>query len=263
MRGKGGEVMPYNNMGGMLDHALAYAAAGYPVLPLKVRDKEPACAHGKDDATLDPARIRHWWGRNPDYNIGIRPPAGFVVIDEDTQHGGDAELAELTFRHGDLPATWIARTGNGGRHIWLRAEPPFRGKLCPGVDIKHHSGYLVAPPSIHPNGNRYQWLTNLPIAQAPDWLRPMLAPDPPRPAPTPGWRCSGGDGSALVRFVANALDGNGNNSLFWAVRRAVESGVIDQIRDDLKAAAVAAGQPERKVEATIRSGIANAQKDHR
>lgn len=247
----------------MLEHALAYAAAGFPVLPLKVRGKEPACAHGKDDATLDPDRIRQYWRRNPDYNVGIRPQPGFAVIDEDRQHGGDVALAELTYGHGDIPPTLTARTGNGGHHIWLRAEPPFRGKLCAGVDIKHHSGYLVAPPSIHPNGNRYQWLNNLPIAHAPGWLRPMLAPEPPRPTTTPGWRWASGNGSALVRFVANAPDGNGNNSLFWAVRRAVESGVIDQIKDDLKAAAVAAGQPERKVEATIRSGIATAQRGTR
>jgi hypothetical protein len=134
----------------LLEHAEAYARAGLPVFPLKPGTKDPATAHGFKDATTDIDQIRRWWRRNPDYNIGINPPAGFVVIDEDVQNGGHEALAELCYQHGEVPPTWTARTGQGGRHFWLRADPPFRGKLCAGVDIKHLPGISWRPPASTP-----------------------------------------------------------------------------------------------------------------
>jgi hypothetical protein len=237
----------------MLDHALAYAQqAGIPVLPLKPRQKEPACQHGKDDATTDPDQIRAWWTANPDYNIGIRPPAGVLVLDVDTQHGGPAQLAALFDRHGLLPATWQARTGQGGQHIWLRANGgPFRGKLAPGIDIKHHSGYLVAPPSIHPNGNRYEWLNHNLIAYAPAWVRTLAAP--PSPPPRTYAPASGSSSAALVHVVSTAPAGQRNSLLFWAACRAAEAGTLTELHDQLTAAAIANGLDEDEVKNTLKS----------
>lgn len=239
----------------LAEHAEAYVRAGLAVFPLLPRSKRPATAHGQDDATTNLEQIRRWWDWRPECNIGIRPSIGLVVLDEDIQHGGDKALSDLCYRHGELPETWTARTGQGGRHIWLRADPPFRGKLCDGVDIKHHSGYLVAPPSIHPDtGRTYAWLNDFPIAYAPHWLRPMLAPPPPRPIPQwNGWRPDAN--GALVRYVATRNVGNRNGALYWAVRKATIEGSIDQLRADLAGAAVNTGLNPDAVEATIESGI--------
>jgi hypothetical protein len=242
------------------DAAVAYARAGIPVLALWPRAKEPYTAHGKDDATTDLDLINQLWSRKADLNVGVRPPAALGVLDVDVQHGGPEALTELCYEHGPLPDTWTAQTGQGGRHIWLRADGPFRGKLCTGVDIKSHSGYLVAPPSVHPNGRRYEWVNRLPIAHAPDWLRPLLAPPPPRPRPSRQSWGSSQSGDALVRFVATASDGNRNRALFWAAKTATAEGVIDAIEDALTAAAVSIGLDEAAAEATIKSGIRHGQR---
>lgn len=234
----------------MIDHALAYAAAGLPVLPLLPRDKPPACAHGKDDATTDPDRIARWWKQRPDCNIGIRPPRGLVVLDVDAQHGGPEALAQITSRYGQLPETWSARTGQGGQHIWLRADGPFRGKLCSGVDIKSNSGYLVAAPSLHPNGNRYEWLNAAPIAPAPAWLRPLIAPKPAPPSPPRGMPVNT---TGLVAAVASAPRDNRNNMLYWAARRAISEGTYAELREQLAQAAMVAGLDEREVRRTLSS----------
>jgi len=164
---------PHQAAGALLA-AQNYAEAGLPVIPLWPGDKRPLTPHGKDDATTDAGQIRQWWTQWPTANIGVRPPCGLVVLDVDPRNDGPNNLSALVRPNGGLPATWTAVTGDGGQHLWYRAAGPFRGKLCPGVDIKANTGYLVVPPSVHPNGNPYVWANDLPIADAPGWLLPML-----------------------------------------------------------------------------------------
>jgi hypothetical protein len=245
-------------MSAALDWALAYARAGLPVLPLKPRTKVPATAHGKDDATCDLDAIRSWWRRLPDANVGARPPEGFVVIDVDPRNGGDRTLDELQRRHGPLPRTWAAVTGSDGYHIWLRCPGPYRASLGEGIDVKHHTGYLVMPPSTHPCGGRYEWAADAcdtPIAWAPPWLRPLLAPPQrrhlpqlPHPAsPSPG------RAAALADVVAQAAAGNRNKALYWAAAKACADGILDQARPQLRAAALAAGLDEAETDRTLAS----------
>jgi hypothetical protein len=49
------------------------------------------------------------------------------------------------------------------------------------------------------------------------------------------------------------MEGNRNNVLYWAACRAAEDGLIDQIEDELIAAAVSAGENETKARRTVAS----------
>jgi hypothetical protein len=99
----------------------------------------------------------------PDTGIAVRTGAesGLVVLDVDPQHGGDDTLAELLAAHGVLPITVECFTGGGGRHIYFRHPGGevrnSAGKVGPGLDIRGDGGYVVAPPSPHPSGRRYEW----------------------------------------------------------------------------------------------------------
>lgn len=220
----------------MLKHALGYAAAGLPVIPLS--GKIPRTDHGKDDATTDPKTIRAWWTRWPHANIGVRPPEGLVVLDVDPRHGGHVELSNLEQRHGQLPQTLTCRTGSGGLHIWLAYFGPARGKLAAGIDIKRHTGYLVAPPSIHPDtGLRYEWFdTLIGTAPAPAWVRLLLNPPPP-PVLKLATVGSKSNGRALVDWLAAQTYGNVNDALYWAAGKAAQTGILDDIAEDLVNAA--------------------------
>lgn len=242
--------------------ALRYAASGLPVLAVHtIRDgrctcghadcvspgKHPFTAHGKDDATTDVEQVTEWWRRWPWANVGIRPPAGVIVLDVDPRHGGASALLNLTRQHGQLPQTLTARTGGGGFHIWLAYGGRTRGHLCRGVDVKNNGGHLVAPPSQHISGGRYEWVTGLPTAPAPRWVRRIL--DPPRPVTVPVARI-GGRIDGLVRYVTEAPEGERNKRLYWAACRAHESGLDTA---PLVAAAVAGGLPERGAQNTADS----------
>ncbi len=159
-----------------LDFALAYAKAGYRVLP--VRGKIPMTEHGAHDACKDESTIRQWWTKYPDANIGLTLD-GLVVVDIDPRNGGDLGTLPQP-----LPETCYAKTGGGGWHYLYRARngTKYPGTLGAGIDVKAGAGaYIVVEPSIHASGERYCWLdetepfTTTP-AEAPEWLAKPEAP---------------------------------------------------------------------------------------
>lgn len=144
-------------MNRLLQAALDYASRGWRVFPLQGKRPFPG-THGFKDATTDTLTIRRWWRQHPDANIGVVTGriSGIVVVDIDGPEG-EAALAEF----GPLPATPTARTGRG-RHLYY-SYPPDRTirrhiRVRPGLDVLGDGGYVVAPPSIHPEtGRRYRW----------------------------------------------------------------------------------------------------------
>lgn len=150
-------------MPSLKEAALGYAKLGYAVFPLKPKTKEPATSHGFYEASTDPGTIEAWWVKNPDYNIGIACGNGLAVIDID-QHPDDGKFGLDTLRawekdHGELKPTWTVVTGTGGLHYWYKTELSFKNavEVLPGIDIRSKGAYVVAPPSIHPNGTEYEW----------------------------------------------------------------------------------------------------------
>jgi hypothetical protein len=132
------------------------------------------------DATSDTTRIASWWTAATNANVGIACAAShLVVVDIDPRNGGDDTLVELARELGPVPATWTVLTPGGGAHYYLQyAGDDVVGALGRGVDIKHR-GYVVAPPSVHPNGGVYRWdlgahPLEAAIARVPDRWRARL-----------------------------------------------------------------------------------------
>jgi hypothetical protein len=63
----------------------------------------------------------------------------------------------------------IVSTGKGF-HIYLTWTEPVKSKRLIKVDIKGEGGYVCAPPSVHENGKRYQFLRPL------EGLPPLMDP---------------------------------------------------------------------------------------
>jgi hypothetical protein len=176
-----------------LPHALDYARRGWFVVPLhsvrsgvctcrdhscqKHAGKHPVgwlCPNGCKDASRYPARITRWWTCRPTANIGIvTGPSCLVVLDVDPRNGGVNSLTDLVARVGPLPRTLTARTGGGGSH-YVYGDPERRARkrvLAPGLDVVANNAFIVATPSIHRSGERYQWLdATEPVSDAPTWL---------------------------------------------------------------------------------------------
>jgi bifunctional DNA primase/polymerase-like protein len=178
----------------LLNAALNYAKAGYPVVPLHTpvfenrcscRDwktcekpgKHPRTWHGLKDATTNLETVKFWWRKWPNANIGLLTGkrSNVFVLDVDPKSGGLYSLEEFQDSYCQLPATLTAISGSGGRHLIFK-YPDVRIKnsaslIARGLDIKSDNGYIVAAPSLHISGERYQWHgVNTPILDAPDWL---------------------------------------------------------------------------------------------
>ncbi len=174
----------------LLRAALWYAGRGIPVFPLQSVDergrcscggkpgckpgKHPRIANGHIGATTDEGRIRRWWSKWPDANIGIPTGerSGLLVLDVD-EHGFTS-LDALEEEHGQLPETLAVRTGGGGMHVYLKypAGSGIRnsaGKVGPGLDVRGEGGYIVAPPSRTDKGP-YAFLDRKPRTTPPEWL---------------------------------------------------------------------------------------------
>lgn len=164
-----------------LDAALRYLARGWSVLPLRKREKRPLIRWEMFQAELPSVSdVTGWFRRWPDANLGVVTGtiSNLIVIDIDPNHGGADALEDLERRFGAMPATVESRTGGGGRHLYF-AHPGFpvrnRVGIGRGIDLRGDGGYVVAPPSIHPSGEPYRWLSGqapeeCELAPLPHWL---------------------------------------------------------------------------------------------
>jgi len=263
-----------------LDAALDYAARGWSVFPCGIRAKEPACPRGFKAALTNPATIRRWWNIQP-YNVGVATglASGVWVLDIDGGVGA-AALGDLEARHGVLPETLCSVTG-GGCHLWFRADSPIptsTARIHAGIDVRADGGYVVAPPSVHPDGAVYRWVNDREPVVAPDWLVQLARQRPGAPAirlplvPRSHAGSSGAYGKAALNREIEQLAKTGPGARNHALNRAsfslhqlVAGGELDggEVRDRLLDAAAANGlmsdpaDGARRVMATIRSG-ANA-----
>ena len=230
--------------------ARKYAKLGIGVFPLAEGEKVPvAGSRGFHDATTDTEQIRWWWNENRWFNVGLRPPEGVIVLDVDPRNGGS--LDALRGPNGKIRRTLIARTGSGGFHLWYRFDGPTRGKLSTGLDIKtHHNGYVVAPPSVHPNGTRYEWRIVAPIAPLPPWLVESVSPPPPTPRKPAAGRTARRLNMQLLGWVMGGPEGDRNNRLFGVACRAFEDGA--DINDVVRAGEEA-GLSSVEIDRTIES----------
>jgi putative DNA primase/helicase len=267
-----------------LEAALDYAARGIPVFPVHTpcktgkcscgkpscehAGKHPRTPHGFKDATTDPVKIREWWTRSPDANIGIPTGevTGLLVLDTDPRHGGNESRKRLEQQIGPLPETAKARSGSGGSHEYFRQPKGQKIKSSSriggfdGLDIRADGGFIIASPSLHSSGNRYEWINGLSeITSAPGGLLNLLK------------KAKSNNGSANKRDTSSILDGilegARNEAIFTLACRLLRADIPQSIAEDICLKAAAKCIPPfpanetleivRRVYATYLSGVDN------
>lgn len=229
-------------MSEFLAAARSYADRGWRVFPLAERSKDPKISkkdggRGFHDAVTDAAQIEAWWKRWPNANVGITccEQSGFFILDIDPKHNGDQSLRDLVEANGALPATTAAKTGSGGFHFYFKYVPGIgssTGRIAAGIDTRgDDTGYVVAPPSIHPNGGSYRWARDrgpelAPLEVAPLWLLEAYRLNRGRGGNSGEGRAGAGAAYWRELFANGAGDGERNDAIIrltgYLVRRKLD-----------------------------------------
>lgn len=177
----------------LFEAALAYARAGFSVLPLQ--GKRPTLTTWRPYQTTpaSPQRLLAWQQAGLFHNIGLvcGPASGnLVVLDLD----GWAAYTYFRHRFPDLAQTYTVATGSGtGTHVYWRVAhlPPTRRVLATpwgNFELCALGRQVVAPPSLHPRtGCPYRIYLDFPIREVAQvdavlhWLT-ALSSRPPHPA---------------------------------------------------------------------------------
>jgi hypothetical protein len=143
----------------LLEWARYYASLGLSVIPVYSVDDSGICTckkkeecknAGKHPAVnwqryskkrADEDQLVFWFdGMEHMYNIGVVTGSisgNVFVVDVDTGQGklGMETLDQVQMAHDDLPVTATAKTGSGGKHIFLRAPDGFEVKRARGLVV--------------------------------------------------------------------------------------------------------------------------------
>lgn len=269
-----------------LDIALSYAARGWHIVALHTPVPGGACSCGKPtcdsvgkhprwdkqllpnglkSATADPGVIRVWWSLWPDANIGIVTGTASGLWALDVEAAGLMTLEHLLATHGPLPDTPHQQTGGGGAH-YLFAHPGGavrnRVRFAAGLDTRGDGGYIVAAPSLHASGARYDWIVSpddAPLAAAPQWLLDLVTPAQSN-APPPTMNGASANGHAklprrtLEYLLNGAPHGARNQELYAAAQQFYAAGYSQSEADaKLRPRARADGLDDAEIDKAIGS----------
>jgi len=188
----------------MLERVRDYSTMGLHPIPCEPRGKKPLVQWQQfQDTAPTVSQLKGWWQNWPDANIALVVGRGVVVVDLDGPQAQELLHEAGIVMPGGAPRV---RTGNG-QHVYLRLpqgrtarnRAGFLSTVANGVksqvDLRADGGYVLAPPSIHPNGSAYEWLVPMkPLAEIPLVPDSLLAlkvqPPPQQQGETmagPGW----------------------------------------------------------------------------
>lgn len=195
--------------------AVEHIERGFAIIPLVPGEKVPIIDGGLKNWSDNPQDAIDYWSVRPDANIAIvcgEPSGNLVAIDLDCHGGPDGRetLRRWEEGHGRLPETVSVITGSGGKHLLYRVSesfPKFENAQL-GVDVRAEGSYIVAPPSIHPNGEPYEWSVSpddMDVAEANDLVYEFIKFARPTKA----------DGAERERFeLPDEISKDRNSTLF-------------------------------------------------
>jgi len=136
--------------------AKKYIDAGISIVPIKQGEKRPMIDWKEYQTRYATDEELDLWFQNNEMSIGIVTGkiSGITVVDIDAKSGGLETLKTL-----GLPITWTVKTGGGGWHYYYKYTDKLVGTpgLYQGIDIRNEGNQVVAPPSKHQSGKRYEW----------------------------------------------------------------------------------------------------------
>lgn len=161
-------------MNSVLAQANEYIDQGWSILPVKPSEKRPYMTnwlqYQHTKATKEMADS--WFTSLTGAGVGMVTGriSGVVVLDIESYCS--ISIDELLRRY---PTQMVSRTGTGGYHLFYlypNDVPKIANRvgIFEGADIRADGGFIVLPPTRHPNGKLYEWVKKGPLGVFPKAL---------------------------------------------------------------------------------------------
>lgn len=141
-----------------LDAALAYSSLGWSVIPVPRGSKatrvswKPYMTHAPDETQL-----RAWFDGQPTNMAVVLGAVSGNLVCRDFD---DPALYHLwTESHPDLARVLPTVKTHRGYHVYFKVVNPPPTRVIEGGELRGKGGCMLLPPSIHPEGTPYEWLT--------------------------------------------------------------------------------------------------------
>lgn len=141
------------------DYALQYLAKGLSVIPLAPKQKGPKLAGWSVfcEKQMMPDYATGFYGNEHNIGLCLGPASGLMAVDIDTD---DAELLRKIEKIiPDSPVKKRGKKGYTAFYIYDGQTSCSFKKGDAGIDILSAGRQTVLPPSVHPSGILYEWIT--------------------------------------------------------------------------------------------------------
>lgn len=149
-------------MNNILDQAVEYVDWGWSVLPVKPDEKRPFMTNWLQYTKTRAPKpmVESWFNNLSGAGVGVVTGriSGIVVLDIEAYC--KIPIEEILRKY---PTQLVARSGGGGYHLYFSyprtaTRISNRVGIFEGADIRADGGFIVAAPTTHPNGKKYEWI---------------------------------------------------------------------------------------------------------
>lgn len=146
----------------MINQIREYVNNGWSILPVKPEEKRPYMTnwlqYTRTKATL--STVENWFRSLSGAGVGAVTGKISNIVVLDVESWCKTPIEELLKRY---PTQLIARSGSGGWHLYYQypqnvTKVSNRVGLFDGADLRADGGFIVLPPTRHPNGRNYEWV---------------------------------------------------------------------------------------------------------
>ena len=154
--------------------AAEYVEWGWSILPVKPSEKRPYMTnwlqYQRTKATKE--MVDNWFTSLTGAGVGMVTGRISNVVVLDVESYCRVPIEELLRRY---PTQMISQTGTGGYHLFYlypNDVPKIANRvgIFEGADLRADGGFIVLPPTRHPNGNPYKWVKQGPLGVFPKAL---------------------------------------------------------------------------------------------
>lgn len=144
------------------EQAAEYVDSGWSILPVKPEEKRPYMTNWLQYTKIRASKdtVTEWFTKLTGAGVGAVTGRVSNIVVLDVESYCPTPVEDLLKRY---PTGLISKTGSGGYHLFYQyptgvAKVSNRVRIFDGADLRADGGFIVLPPTIHPNGNRYEWI---------------------------------------------------------------------------------------------------------